>query len=51
MNLNIEFGNGIIALPEKTLNILQSASPTEIKLLMYIASDKSLRENFSHEES
>ena len=51
MNLNIEFGNGIIALPEKTLNILQSASPTEIKLLIYIASDKSLRENFSHEDA
>ena len=51
MNLNIEFGSGVISLPEKTLNILQSASPTEIKLLIYIASDKALRENFSHEDA
>ncbi len=51
MNLNIEFGGGVIALPERTLNILQSASPTEIKLLIYIASDKAVRENFSHEDA
>lgn len=51
MNLNIEFGGGVIALPERTLNILQSASPTEIKLLIYIASDRSVRENFSHEDA
>ncbi|MBE6607475.1 MAG: DnaD domain protein [Ruminococcaceae bacterium] len=51
MNLNIEFGNGVISLPEKALNVLQSASSTEIKLLVYIASDKSVRENFSHEDA
>ncbi len=51
MNLNIEFGGGVIALPERTLNILQSASPTEIKLLIYIASDKAVRENFSYEDA
>lgn len=51
MDLNIEFGNGVIALPEKTLDILQNASALEIKLLIHIASDKSARENFSHEEA
>lgn len=51
MKLNIEFGNGVISLPEKTLNILHSASSLEIKLLVLLASEKMFRDNFSCEEA
>ncbi|MBP3333893.1 MAG: DnaD domain protein [Clostridia bacterium] len=51
MNLNIEYGNGVISLPEKALDILQNASALDIKLLVYLSSDRSVRENFSYEEA
>ncbi len=51
MKLDIQFGNGVISLPEKMLDILNSASALEIKLLILISSEKSLRENFSHKEA
>lgn len=47
MKLNIEFGNGVVSLPEKTLEILSKASEIEIKLLVLVASSRELRENFS----
>ncbi len=51
MKLNMQFGNGVVSLPEKTLDILHSASALEIKLLILISSERSLRENFSYEEA
>lgn len=50
MKLNVEFGNGVISLPEKTLDILGRASELEIKLLMLICANKDIRESFSKTE-
>ena len=51
MILNVEFGNGVISLPEKTLDILGRASELEIKLLLLICSSSALREDFSVSEA
>lgn len=51
MKLNVEFGNGVISLPEKTIDILGRASELEIKLLMLICANKDMRESFSKSEA
>ena len=51
MKLNVEFGNGVISLPEKTLDILGRASELEIKLLLILCSNKELRDNFSNTDA
>ncbi len=51
MKINVEFGNGVISLPEKVLDILHSVSELELKLLVFLSSEKMLRESFSHEDA
>ena len=46
MKLNVEFGNGVISLPEKTLDIIGRASLTEIRLLLLLCSSKELCNDF-----
>ena len=47
MTIAVEYGKGVVALPESILSYLDKASPMALKLFVLLASDRSLRENFS----
>lgn len=51
MRLDIIFGSGVISLPEKAIDILNDLSHAELKLLVYLCSDREIRENFSISEA
>ena len=47
MTVVMEYGRGVVALPEAVLSYLDKASPLALRLFLLLASDRSLRENFS----
>lgn len=47
MTIAMEYGKGVVALPEAVLSYLDKASPLALRLFLLLASDRSLRENFS----
>ncbi len=47
MTIQVEYGKGVVALPEAVLSYLDKASPLALKLFLLLSSDRSLRENFS----
>ena len=47
MTIAVEYGRGVVALPEAVLSYLDKASPLALRLFLLLASDRSLRENFS----
>ncbi|MBE6618888.1 MAG: DnaD domain protein [Ruminococcaceae bacterium] len=51
MKLSVEYGNGVISLPERALDVIGGASELELKLLLLICSDSTLREDFSISEA
>ncbi|MBQ8743372.1 MAG: DnaD domain protein [Clostridia bacterium] len=51
MHLDINFGYGVLSLPEKTAELLKDMSHSEIRLLVYIASDKQRCTDFSETDA
>lgn len=47
MTIEMEYGKGVVALPEAILSYLDKASPLALKLFVLLASERSLREDFS----
>ena len=47
VTIAVEYGRGVVALPEAILSYLDKASPLALRLFLLLASDRSLRENFS----
>ena len=47
MTIAVEYGRGVVALPEAVLSYIDKASPLALRLFLLLASDRSLRENFS----
>lgn len=47
MTIAVEYGKGVVALPEAILSYLDKASPLSLRLFLLLASDRSLREDFS----
>jgi len=46
MTIEMEYGKGVVALPEAVLSYLDKASPLALRLFLLLASDRSLRESF-----
>ncbi|MBR6769095.1 MAG: DnaD domain protein [Clostridia bacterium] len=47
MTIAVEYGRGVVALPEAVLSYIDKASPLALRLFLLLVSDRSLRENFS----
>ena len=47
MTITLEYGKGVVALPEAILSYLDKASPLALKLFVLLASDRSMRDAFS----
>ena len=47
MTITMEYGKGVVALPEAILSYLDKASPLALKLFVLLASDRSMRDDFS----
>lgn len=47
MTIDVEYGKGVVALPEAMLSYLDKASPLALRLFLVLASDRGMRENFS----